>query len=101
MRHRGHDVILFQMVDDAERTLGVDDLAVFEGLEGESRAPGRPAGLRDEYVRVFDEHIAAVQKACPAFGLRPRAGLTHDWLGPPLAAFIARRQAQMKRTKMG
>ena len=26
---------------------------------------------------------------------------THDWLGPPLSAFLAKRNARLKRSKMG
>jgi hypothetical protein len=26
---------------------------------------------------------------------------THDWLGPPLSAFLARRNARLKKAKMG
>jgi hypothetical protein len=27
--------------------------------------------------------------------------LTSDWLGPPLAAFVARRNSRLKRSKQG
>ena len=101
IRHRGHDLILFQMVDDAERTLAVDDLAIFEGLEGEDPVRADPDDIREAYTKAFDAHIAAIRKEATAFGFDHSVVNTHDWLGPPLAAFIARRQALMNRSRLG
>ena len=37
LRHRRHDAMLFQVVDEAEMTFGLDEVAPFEGFEGEGR----------------------------------------------------------------
>lgn len=101
IKHRGHDVILFQIVDDAERTLGMDAPGLFEGLEGEAPLKVDPRAVRAEYVKVFEKHLEEVPRLARSFGFDHALVNTHDWLGPPLAAFIARRQAQLKRSKMG
>ncbi|USN98386.1 MAG: DUF58 domain-containing protein [Phycisphaeraceae bacterium] len=101
VRHRGHDLILFQIVDEAERTLAVDLPAVFEGLEGEPPLRVDPRAVRDDYRRAFEAHTQALQRLVRSFGFDHAVVNTHDWLGPPLAAFIARRTARMKRTKFG
>lgn len=101
IRHRGHDLIVFQMVDQAERTLALDDLVIFDGLEGEESVRADPADIRDAYTEAFDAHIARIRKEATAFGFDHSVVSTHDWLGPPLAAFIARRQALMSRSRIG
>lgn len=101
IRHRGHDLILFQMVDEVERTLAIDDLVIFEGLEGEEPLRADPADIREAYTRAFDDHIAAIRKEATAFGFDHTVVSTHDWLGPPLSAFIARRAALMRRSRIG
>ena len=101
IRHRGHDLILFQMVDETERTLAIDDLVIFEGLEGEEPLRADPADIREAYTRAFDDHVAAIRKEATAFGFDHTVVNTHDWLGPPLSAFIARRAALMRRSRIG
>jgi uncharacterized protein (DUF58 family) len=101
VRHRGHDLILFQVLDRAERTLPMDIPAQFVGLEGEAPIKLDPRSIREDYRRAVERHIQEIQRLARSFGFDHALIDTHDWLGPPLAAFIARRQAQMKRTKYG
>jgi len=101
IRHRGHDLILFQIVDETERTLAIDDLVIFEGLEGEEPLRADPADIREAYTKAFDEHIAAIRREATGFGFDHAVVNTHDWLGPPLSAFIARRTAIMRRSRIG
>ncbi|MBZ0172366.1 MAG: DUF58 domain-containing protein, partial [Phycisphaerales bacterium] len=101
VRHRGHDLILFQVIDDAERSLAFDTPALFEGLEGEQPLRVDPRAVREDYKRAFEAHLQALTRQVRSFGFDHALVNTHDWLGPPLAAFIARRGARMKRTKYG
>ncbi len=101
VRHRGHDLILFQVIDEAERNLAMDSPAIFEGLEGEEPLSIDPRAVREDYKQAFEAHLQALQRLTRSFGFDHAMVNTHDWLGPPLAAFIARRGAQMKRTKYG
>ncbi|GJQ30746.1 MAG: hypothetical protein HBSAPP03_26300 [Phycisphaerae bacterium] len=99
LRHAGHDVILFHVLDKAEEEFAFTDAAPFVGLEGEAALRIDPRSLRRAYLDVFEHHRAEVQRL--ALGMNfdyVRLG-THDWLGPPLAAFVARRNARIKRSK--
>ncbi|TVQ75519.1 MAG: DUF58 domain-containing protein [Phycisphaeraceae bacterium] len=98
IRHRSHDAILLQVVDKREVDFDFDQTAPFEGLEGEGRLRLDPRAIRKEYLQAFNTHRDAVEKAARAFGFDYRLVNTHDWLGPPLAAFLARRNAQSKRS---
>lgn len=100
VRHRRHDAILLQVVDRQELDFNLDETAPFEGLEGEGRIRLDPRAIRAEYLRAFENHREAVERASRSFGFDYQLVCTHDWLGPPLAAFVARRNARLKRTKV-
>jgi len=56
LRARGHDVIVFQVLDPAERELPGDGAATFEDAETGERLPLRPEALRDRYQQQMREH---------------------------------------------
>jgi uncharacterized protein (DUF58 family) len=58
MRSRGNDVIVFHLIDPAERDLPWSAPANFEDAESGERMPLRPDDLRKRYREIFDEHRA-------------------------------------------
>lgn len=101
IRHRQHDVILCQVVDRREQMFDYTDTAPFEGLEGEGRLRIDPRAIRRAYLDIFNAHLEQVEKISRSFGFDYLRLSTHDWLGPGLAAFVARRNAVLKRSKSG
>jgi len=101
LKHRRHDAILFQVLDTQELEFAFHDAAPFEGLEGESRIRLDPRSIRADYLRAINRHMDSVRRTARAFGFDYQLTRTSDWLGPPLAAFLARRNARLKRTKAG
>lgn len=101
LKHAGHDVIVFQIVDRAEEEFTFTDAAPFEGMEGEPVLRVDPRSIRRAYLEVFQAHVAMVEKLARSFGFDYQRLSTHDWLGPPLASFVARRTARIKRSKYG
>ncbi len=101
VKHRGHDVILFQVMDQAELEFGFKDAAPFQGLEGEALLKIDPRALREGYLKAMRSHNERVEKLARGFGFDYQLVNTHTWLGPPLAAFVARRNAMMRRAKHG
>ncbi len=101
LKHAGHDVIVFQVVDRAEEEFAFTDSAPFEGMEGEPALRVDPRSIRRAYLDVFHAHMATVEKLARSFGFDYQKLSTHDWLGPPLASFVARRNARIKRSKYG
>ena len=99
VRHSGHDLIAFQVLDRAELEFDFTDTAPFEGLEGESRVKIDPRALREGYLKSLREHISKISGSVKSFGFDSMIVNTHDYLGPALAAFIARRNAELKRGK--
>lgn len=100
-RHRRHDAILFQILDHQERRFEFDDTAPFEGLEGEPVLRVDPRALREGYLNALERHLDRVEKATRSFGFDYQLVDTHDWLGPPLASFLAHRNAVLKRSRFG
>ena len=98
-KHKGHDVMVCEVLDRDEREFGLKDEAPFVGLEGEDLIKIDPRAIRDEYLAALQRHLDAVEKAARGFGFDYMTVSTHDWLGPPLSAFLARRNSRIKRAK--
>ncbi|MFN0133092.1 MAG: DUF58 domain-containing protein, partial [Phycisphaerales bacterium] len=69
--------------------------------EGEPRLRIDPRAIRAGYLAALHRHLEAVERIARSFGFDYQLVDTHDWLGPPLAAFVARRNARIKRSKYG
>jgi uncharacterized protein (DUF58 family) len=61
LRARGHDVIVFQVMDPTELEFPFDEPSGFEDLETNEQIPVIPAKLRDEYKRMVQEHLQALR----------------------------------------
>jgi uncharacterized protein (DUF58 family) len=60
LRARGHDVIVFHVLDPTELTFPFDEAAPFVDLETGERMPVVPETLRDEYRTQMTDHLAAL-----------------------------------------
>lgn len=96
-RHRRHDVILIQVLDEQEMTFSVERAAPFEGLEGEGRLRVDPRALRKGYLEALGRHNNQLERMVRGFGFDLHRIGTHEWLGPALAAFMSRRNGLLKR----
>lgn len=68
LRARGHDVMLFHIIDQAERDFPFDAPDTFADLESEARLAIRPDEVRDQYRTAFARHGADVQRLVGADG---------------------------------
>ena len=59
---RGHDVIVFHVLDPAEHDLPFDDAASIEDMESGDRLPVVPAALREKYVELIRGHIDGLNR---------------------------------------
>ncbi|MHC4975561.1 MAG: DUF58 domain-containing protein [Planctomycetota bacterium] len=100
IKHRQHDAILFQVLDAQELLFEFQDAVPFEGFEGEGRLRVDPRALRSSYLQVVKKHRKEVRRMARSFGFDTMTTTTSDWLGPPLASFLARRNSILKRTKV-
>lgn len=101
VKHRGHDLIAFQVLDRAETEFDLTATAPFVGLEGEEAIRVDPRALRQAYLESINRHMQRLEKTCRAFNFDYQRVSTHDYLAPPLAAFVSRRNAAIKKGKAG
>ena len=62
LRARGHDVIVFHVLDPAELGFPFEDPSGFEDLETREQIPVIPNRLRDDYTRLVSEHVQTLER---------------------------------------
>ncbi len=62
LRYRGHDLIVFHLLDPAEIEFDFDEAATYKDLETGEAIPVVPSRLREEYRRLVNEHTEALSK---------------------------------------
>ena len=97
LAYRRHDVILMQVMDDAELNFPFRSPSDFIGLEAEGRLPLDPASLRKAYLKVVDEHLRSIEKSARKHRFDHVLLNTSDPLGPALSHFLAKREAMISR----
>jgi uncharacterized protein (DUF58 family) len=96
LRARGHDVILFHLIDPAERDLPGGSAATFEDAESGTRIPLRPDELRAKYRTLVDAHRKDVAERCVAAGVDHVAVETDQPLDHALYAYLDARLARSR-----
>lgn len=96
LRARRHDVILFHLIDPAERDLPRADVATFEDLESGIRMPLRPDDLRVKYRALFDAHRRALSDRMVSAGADYVAIETDQPLDHALYAYLDTRLARSR-----
>jgi uncharacterized protein (DUF58 family) len=64
LRHRGHDVLLFHVLDDQELDFEYSGTTRFEGLEDMGQLVCDPKGLRAGYLDAVHEFLASLRRHC-------------------------------------
>jgi uncharacterized protein (DUF58 family) len=64
LRHRRHEVIVFQVLDPAELDFPFDQTTLFRGLEAWPDTLTDPKALRKAYLAEFEKFLHEVRRAC-------------------------------------
>ncbi|MDQ2664722.1 MAG: DUF58 domain-containing protein [Gemmatimonadota bacterium] len=96
LRMRGHDVIVFHLVDPAERDFPFTAATTFEDAESGARLPLRPADLRGKYKELIGAHHLAVAQRLAAAGADYVRVDTDQPLDRALHAYLDRRLARSR-----
>jgi len=91
LRHRRHDLVVFHVVDPAERSFPWERSARFRDMEGEGRLVAHPRQVRAAYQERFEAFLAAVRTACLERSIGYEMVLTDQPVEEMLAAYLARR----------
>jgi len=100
LRHRGHDLILLQVLDRREMQFNFSTTAPFEGLENEGRLRVDPRAIRKAYLEVLGEHIRRLEKLSRGFGFDYQRLDSHDSIAPALSHLLARRTSLMRKGRL-
>jgi uncharacterized protein (DUF58 family) len=92
LRYQKHEVVLFHTLDAAEIDFPFRHTTLFRGLEGLPEILTDPPGIRESYLKAFNDHVNAIEVGCRAMEidyvrLRTDADLGHD-----LAAYLQKRR---------
>ncbi len=96
LRHKGHDVVVFQTLDHAEITFPFDGMTRFEGLEVESHLLADPRALREAYLEEFQSFTTEIESGCAASGMDYVLLDTSKPLDVALAGYLAARSGSRR-----
>jgi uncharacterized protein (DUF58 family) len=68
LRHRGHEVILFHILDEAEVQFPFEGLIEFEDLESPERLTLDAKGMRSDYLAAVTEFRESYREECARAG---------------------------------
>jgi uncharacterized protein (DUF58 family) len=91
LRHRGHEVLVFHLMDPGERYLPQAGDAVFFDPEDEAEIRTDSAGLRSEYVKAVDEAVRTWRLECRRMGADYHLLTTDTPLGSVLGEYLEKR----------
>lgn len=91
LRQRGHDVMVFHILDDQELDFSFDGSTRFEGLESPDRLTCNPRALREGYLAALGEFLEEVRHGCAREMVDYALMRTSDPLDSALASYMSNR----------
>jgi len=97
LRQRGHDVLIFHVMDDEELDFPFSGPMRFEGLEVPDYLNCNPRALRDGYLAALQEFLDDVRHNAARSSCDYALVRTGEPLDAALATFLSKRLAMMNR----
>lgn len=91
LRSRGHDVMVFHVLDDDELDFPFSGPTRFEGLELAEQLRCNPRALREGYLNSLGEYLEEVRHGCSRHNVDYTLLRTSQPLDAALAAFLSNR----------
>ncbi len=88
---RGHDTILFHVLDDDELDFPFEGSTRFEGLEHNSQLTCNPRALREGYLDAMGRYLDEIREGCAAYRIDYTLLRTSQPLDAALAALLGHR----------
>ncbi len=90
-RHLGHEVVVFQVLDDRELDFAFDREARFEELETKQSLTASPWQVRDAYQQEMADYLETIKSGCSRHNVRHHILTTSTPLEDALISFILSR----------
>ncbi|MFA5794877.1 MAG: DUF58 domain-containing protein [Candidatus Brocadiia bacterium] len=94
IRHKGQEIIVFNILDDYEIDFPFTKMTRFDGLEGYPQLTTDPRALRAEYLKVMDDFTTKIRHTCQQERIDYVRIATNQTLDVALSIYLAKR-AQM------
>jgi uncharacterized protein (DUF58 family) len=92
LQHNGHEVLVFQILDDDEIELPFRDSVLFKDIEGDEQLFAEPWAFRKAYKAAMERFIDEVAGRCRAAGIDHLLLKTNDNLGLALSHYLHGRE---------
>jgi len=92
LRARGHDLIVFHVLDPAELTFPFEQPSGFEDLETGEQIPVIPAKLREDYRRLVRAHLDELERRFVGAGIDYKVLNTSQPLDQALFEYLSARE---------
>jgi hypothetical protein len=91
LRSRGHDVMVFHVLDDDELDFPFSGPTRFDGLELPEQLRCNPRALRDGYLAAMGAYLEEVRRGCSRHNVDYALLRTSQPLDAALAAYLSNR----------
>ena len=91
LRSRGHDILVFHILDDDELDFPFSGPTRFEGLETAEVLRCNPRALREGYLRALSDYLEEVRHGCSQHSVDYALIRTSQPLDAALAAYLSNR----------
>jgi uncharacterized protein (DUF58 family) len=97
LRQRGHDVLVFHVLDDDELDFEFNGAVRFDGLESDDFLNCNPRALREGYLTALNEFLTNIRRQCASNAVDYALIRTSDPLDAALAKYLSRRLGHQRR----
>ena len=91
LRQRGHDILVFHVLDDDELDFEFNGAMRFDGLESDDFLNCNPRALREGYLAALNEFLIDIRRQCASNVVDYALIRTSDPLDAVLAKYLSRR----------
>ena len=91
LRSRGHDIMVFHVLDDDEIDFPFNGPTRFEGMELPDVLRCNPRALREGYLNALNEYLEEVRRGCSGHNVDYALLRTSEPLDAALAAYLSNR----------
>lgn len=91
LRHRRHEVIVFHLLDPAERSFPFEKLTRFRDIEGSGHVIANPRAVRSAYLQRLNEFLDRMRRTCLERDIGYELVETGERYDQVLSAYLARR----------
>jgi uncharacterized protein (DUF58 family) len=101
LSYDGHDVLVLQTLDEAERSFPFRNNTEFRDLEGNARVLAEPQRLKKPYLEALEKFLGGVRRATEHAGFDYSLLINGEPLGAALSALLATRSRRRRTSRRG